>query len=99
MITPYNNEKLAPIFLELERATKKFPEWPNDPIHATLVIGEEFGELTKEVLQMTYEPEKTSYEKVRMEAIQTAAMTIRFILSLDSYKYSKSEQHTQETLK
>ena len=41
------------------------------------MLGEEFGELTKDILQLTYEPHKTSRESVRKEAIQTAAMALR----------------------
>ena len=36
------------ITAELARAVKKFPTWPTDPLHALAVLGEEFGELTKE---------------------------------------------------
>ncbi len=72
---------------EVENATKKFPKWPTDPLHALAILGEEFGELTKEVVQMIYEPNKTSTAKIREEAIQTAAMAIRFVMSLDSYCY------------
>lgn len=35
---------------EVRRATQKFPTWPNDPLHAVAILGEEFGELTKAVL-------------------------------------------------
>lgn len=80
---------------ELERATAKFPTWPTDPLHALAVLGEEFGELTKDMLQLTYEPHKTSAEKVRTEALQTAAMALRLLMSLDRYTYRQSDQHTQ----
>ncbi len=80
---------------EVERAVKKFPTWPTDPLHAVAVLGEEFGELTKEVLQLTYEPHKSSLESVKKEAIQTAAMALRFLQSLDAYKYQQGEQHAQ----
>lgn len=80
---------------ELNRAVEKFPTWPTDPLHALAVLGEEFGELTKEMLQMVYEPHKTSKEAVRTEAIQTAAMAIRLAISLDDYEYLKSPQHSQ----
>jgi NTP pyrophosphatase (non-canonical NTP hydrolase) len=84
------------IFAELERATKKFPTWPTDPLHAIGVLGEEYGELNKEVLQLVYEPQKSSKEEVRKEAIQTAAMAIRFAMSLDKYQYMKGPQHQQD---
>lgn len=84
------------ILQEVERATHKFPTWPTDPIHALAVLGEEFGELTKEILQATYEPQKTLPGAARKEAIQTAAMAIRFVMSLDVYATSPCAQHSQE---
>jgi hypothetical protein len=83
------------ISAELTRATVKFPTWPTDPLHAVAVLGEEFGELTKAALQLTYEPHKTSAAEVRMEAIQTAAMALRFAMSLDAYHYQPGDQHKQ----
>lgn len=84
---------------ELQRATSKYPTWPTDPLHALAVLGEEFGELTKAVLQLTYEPHKTTPEAVAEEAIQTAAMAVRFAMSLSQYQYKGSEQHLQLLLK
>lgn len=83
------------ILAELERATTKFPTWPTDPLHALAVLGEEYGELTKAMLQLTYEPHKTSAEEVRAEAIQTAAMALRLAMSLDVYQYQPCPQHSQ----
>lgn len=85
------------VIIELEKAIQKYPTWPTDPLHALSVLGEEFGELTKETLQMTYEPEKTNFENFRKEALQTCAMAIRFIHSLDSYEFTKGVQHIQTT--
>lgn len=90
---------LDEILAELTRATVKFPAWPTDPLHALAVLGEEYGELNKGVLQLTYEPHKSSREMVRMEAIQTAAMAIRFAISLDTYEYQPSAQHTQAAIR
>lgn len=84
------------IIKEVSSATTKFPTWPTDPLHALAVLGEEYGELTKAALQLTYEPHKTSAEEVRKEAIQTAAMAVRFAMSLDIYRYQKTQQHEQE---
>lgn len=81
---------------EIEHAMRKFPTWPTDPLHAVAVLGEEFGELTKAALQLTYEPHKASVADVRMEAIQTAAMALRFVMSLDQYQYKRGEQHSQD---
>lgn len=83
------------VLAEVIRAVKKFPAWPTDPLHAVAVLGEEFGELTKATLQTVYEPHKSGPDDVRMEAIQTAAMALRFIASLDQYFYAQGEQHAQ----
>ena len=80
---------------EVEKATRKFPTWPTDPLHALAVLGEEFGELTKDVLQMVYEPHKTNRDRIRTECVQTAAMALRFLASLDRYEYRPGEQHSQ----
>ena len=81
---------------ELRAAKDKFPKWPTDPLHAVGILGEEFGELQKAVLQVTYEPEKATVKDVKQEAIQTSAMALRFLMSLDEYVYKKSEQHIQD---
>lgn len=83
------------VLSEVERATAKFPTWPTDPLHALAVLGEEYGELNKAMLQLTYEPHKTSADEVRKEAIQTAAMALRLVMSLDRYEYNRCPQHKQ----
>lgn len=89
---------LDAVLAELARAAAKFPTWPTDPLHALAVLGEEFGELTKAVLQRTYEPRKgVELEEIRGEAIQTAAMAMRFVMSLDRYRYAPGDQHEQAT--
>ena len=95
MSMPDKDSPLGQILAEFERAVVKFPTWPTDPLHAVAVLGEEFGELTQEALQLTYEPHKTTREAFRKEAIQTAAMALRFVVSLDSYQFSPGEQHKQ----
>ncbi len=82
---------------EVKKATAKFPVWPTDPIHAKAILEEEVGELAKAVLQTVYEPDKAGSGKceVEAEAIQVAAMAIRFLLSLDKYQYSHCVQHKQ----
>ena len=87
---------LQVVMHEVERAMLKFPTWPTDPLHALAVLGEEFGELTKDMLQLCYEPHKTSVENVRTEAIQTAAMALRLLASLDAYEYRPGAQHAQD---
>lgn len=81
---------------ELARAVAKFPTWPTDPLHALAVLGEEFGELTKAMLQHTYEPHKgVTAQDIHDEAIQTAAMALRLAMSLPCYQYRKAPQHSQ----
>jgi len=87
------------IISEVARATAKYPTWPTDPLHALAVLGEEYGELNKSLLQLTYEPHKTSSEEAQMEAIQTAAMAIRLAMSLGQYEYAACPQHIQEAVK
>lgn len=86
----------ADVFKEIGKAIAKFPTWPTDPLHTLAVLGEEYGELTKAVLQLTYEPHKTSMDELRTEAIQTAAMSLRFLQSIDTYQFKRGEQHKQE---
>lgn len=87
---------LQEVEAELERAVQKFPTWPTDPLHALAVLGEEFGELTKAMLQHTYEPHKgVTAEDIRVEAIQTAAMALRLAMSLPLYDYRAAPQHSQ----
>lgn len=83
------------VLAEVERATRKFPTWPTDPLHAVAVLGEEFGELTKAVLQTVYEPHKVKDGELRTEAVQTAAMALRFLSSLGRYEFARCEQHEQ----
>jgi len=86
----------ADVMAELQRATKKFPTWPTDPLHAKAIVDEEVGELEQAILQTTYEPHKSNADDVKAEAIQMIAMGYRFLLSLEQYQYKKAEQHNQE---
>jgi NTP pyrophosphatase (non-canonical NTP hydrolase) len=74
MTTP---EAIAMVLEELEIAKYKFPEWPTDPVHQAAIVAEESGELVRAVLQTTYEPHKDA--NPIKEAVQTAAMAIRFL--------------------
>lgn len=90
------DEVAKQIAAEVARASTKFPTWPTDPLHALAVLGEEFGELTKAMLQHTYEPHKgVTLDDIRAEAIQTAAMAQRLAISLERYNYAPSDQHRQ----
>jgi len=80
---------------EIASAIVKFPTWPTDPLHAVAVVGEEAGELTKATLQAVYEPHKSTSDDVFEEAVQTAAMAIRFLASINEYEYAEGVQHAQ----
>ncbi|RPF70474.1 Lar family restriction alleviation protein [Aurantiacibacter spongiae] len=86
---------IGDVLAEVEKAVAKFPTWPTRIIDAGNVVTEEAGELAKACLQVTYEPHKETLEGVRMEAIQTAAMCLRFLASIDRYNCSPAEQHEQ----
>lgn len=90
------DEVIKKVVMEVTHAAKKFPTWPTDPIHALAILGEEYGELNKAVVQMAYEPHKASLGQIEEEAVQTAAMAIRFIMSLDDYSYGECNQHEQD---
>ena len=75
---------------ELARAKVKFPWWPVDPIHAAAIVNEEAGELTQAALQFTYE--KGPYIAMLDEAVQVAAMAIRFIENIMEYREVKSKR-------
>lgn len=92
---PTQNTQDAEVYAEIDRATAKFPTWPTDPLHAVSVLGEEYGELVKAVLQHAYEPRKSELSDVREEAIQTAAMALRFVRSIDQYEFTRCKQHSQ----
>ena len=83
--------------VEYASAIEKFPIWPTDPLHALAILGEEFGELTKAVVQAIYEPEKNKRYAVHKEAVQTAAMALRFLANLEKYKYLPSAQSAAQS--
>jgi NTP pyrophosphatase (non-canonical NTP hydrolase) len=89
------DEVISLVREELNRAVTKFPTWPDDIIHAGNVVAEESGELAKAILQCVYEPHKSGLGDVQAEAVQTAAMAIRFLMSMDRYQLITCDQHRQ----
>lgn len=79
---------------ELARAKTKFPEWPKDPIHAYAVVQEEVGEGIRAALHAMYENDNHSVAlaELRGECTQSIAMLYRFVLSLDKYDWTPSDQ-------
>lgn len=66
---------------ELKTAEGMHPDWPEDVIHQAAIVAEESGELIRAALQFNYEG--GSLEDMKKEAIQTAAMCIRFLKNID----------------
>lgn len=81
--------QITKIIKELKRAKSKHPIWPKDIIHASAVLSEESGELTKSCLQYVYEEGKLT--DVDSEAIQVGAMAIRFLSNIYDYKNNDGE--------
>ena len=81
-------EAIALVVSEIERAESKFPGWPQDPVHAAAVVVEESGELMQAALNHTYHWAKA--ENMEAEAVQTAAMAIRFLVGYGSGHYGKN---------
>lgn len=76
------------VIAELTRAESLHPNWPSDPIHAVAVLVEEVGELTQKCLQATHEPRKgVTIDEVREEAVQAAAMGLRFLVNFHRYQF------------
>ena len=69
---------------ELKRAKKLYPIWPRDKIHAAAIVAEEAGELVRAANdhERPGENKDEGDTRIRMqiEAIQTAAMCLRFLM-------------------
>lgn len=82
------DEALNSILEEYDRASTAIPSWPIDPIHAASVVTEEAGELLQAANDSYYPAHNhngPTYERMRKEAIQTAAMALRFLVGLEHY--------------
>lgn len=69
---------LKKITEELLRARELHPSWPEDSIHQAAIVQEEAGELIRAALQ--HEFDDAPKQPMETEAIQTAAMALRFLL-------------------
>lgn len=76
------DEILKAISMECKRAERIHPIWPSDIIHQTAIMVEEAGETLKAALEVHFKENKTTIEKVKSEAIQTAAMCFRILKNL-----------------
>ena len=86
------NEAILAITMELRKAIKKFPTFPDDVIHQSAIVAEESGELSQAALQVTYEG--GSFEAVEKEAIHTGAMALRLLIS-NNFVRSSSQSQTE----
>ena len=75
---------------ELRNAEKKFPGWPSDPVHGAAIVAEESGELIKAAIDWYYGRGKA--RDVKAEAIQTAAMAVRFLIYMNRRLYGESTE-------
>lgn len=73
-------QALINIINEYSSACVKHPNWPKDKIHQAAIIAEEAGELIRASLKYEYENDVDS--ELEVEAIQTGAMALRFLVNL-----------------
>ena len=72
------DEAIKIITDELDRAEEIYPDWPSDVVHQAAIVAEEAGELLMASLNKTYHKHK--FANLYMEAAQTGAMAIRFLV-------------------
>ncbi|PUZ25046.1 hypothetical protein DCC81_12085 [Chitinophaga parva] len=86
---------LDDVLKELRSAKKIHPGWPDHIVARAAIVAEGAGELLKDALQAKYEPGKAGLSltdqraAMRREAVQTAAMAIRFIEVLDAEEIAR----------
>lgn len=68
---------LVAVLADLNSAEEKHPKWPKDHIHQAAIVAEEAGELVQAALKHKYEGGR--YYDMHSEALQIAAMAIRFL--------------------
>lgn len=97
-----NQVLLKVIISEVERAEILYPVWPapmrrGDHVWAAAILCEEAGEVLKAALNWQAH-EKGTVEDMRDEAIQTAAMAIRFLANLDSVERQRINESVRQDL-
>jgi hypothetical protein len=83
------------ITTEVIKAMRKHPTWPADPLHAAAIVGEQFGEVHAAAMQMTYEPDRESRQRLEDAALRTAAMAVRYLLAVRMYKVHPVKPYRQ----
>ena len=71
---------LGLIIQELYSAQRKYPAWPANLVMAAAIAAEESGEVVKECNTYHWRQGKTTLDDIKLEAIQAAAMWIRFLV-------------------
>ncbi len=75
------------VFRELQRAEIKHPGWPDtDVVHGAAIVGEKAGKLLQAANQAANEYHfcgSSDKQKIIIEAAQTAAVAIRFLMHLE----------------
>jgi len=67
------------VIAELESARKRYPSWPDDIVHATVVMCEEAGESLRAANEIRWQHKGTTPDELRKEVIQTMAMCLRLL--------------------
>ena len=85
VIKPEDEEKrvvqvFEKITTEYLRACELFPSHPSNKMEAYTIFMEEAGELAKAILDHKYKG--APYQDIETEAVQAAAMLVRFLLIL-----------------
>lgn len=74
------------IELELRKARRKHPNWPDHAAAQAGIVCEEAGELMRACLQWKYErnpnEEQKQLQDIKEEAVQVAVTAIRFLQNL-----------------
>lgn len=88
---------------ELDRAEKKWPYFPVDPLHACAIIVEEVGEMVREANRMVYEADDegtidTRCADMKQEAIQSIVTLFRLLAVLPQIReYQRSRVKQSKT--
>lgn len=80
MITAEEESSVTSIIAELEKAKKKHPEFPDDPVRMAVIMAEEAGEAIRAANNLCYHG--GSIEDLQTELAQTGAMCIRVMAQL-----------------
>lgn len=87
--THYNTQLdglLVAIIDELIAAEDQYPNWPTNLVEQAAIVIEEAGELLQAANNIHHSQKDSTAHDLRREAVQTAAMAIRFALNIDNQK-------------